>query len=156
MLVGFLIVPLRRLILVIIRISLNKKKPRSFRPPWPCGIDTKSNNKNWRSCVTRSEIPSITPWIQKKNAFEKWRSPFLNREQNFNLLPVHEVHLHADHFPMPHVLYNSNVIRYRELVSMLPAMVSDPDDQVRCVLSVLKTLIRSWKKKGGEKNRVRI
>lgn len=58
---GLLIVPLRLLILVIISKSLKRKKPRSFLPPWPCGIETKSNSKKCRSHDTRSEIPSMTP-----------------------------------------------------------------------------------------------
>lgn len=59
---GFLMVPLRRLILVMTSKSLNKKKPRSFRPPWPWGIETKSNDKNCLSFDTKSDTPSITPW----------------------------------------------------------------------------------------------
>ena len=56
---GFLIVPVRLLILVMTSKSLNKKNPRSLRPACPDGIETKSNDINCLSLITRSEIPSI-------------------------------------------------------------------------------------------------
>lgn len=64
---GFLMVPLRRLMLVIMSKSLNKKNPRSLRPPWPCGIETRSNDRNCRSLDTKSETPSMTPYTREKN-----------------------------------------------------------------------------------------
>lgn len=70
---GLLMVPLRLLILLIINKSLNRKKPRSFLPPWPCGIETRSNSKNCRSLDTRSEIPSMTPCKRRTDSYQSFR-----------------------------------------------------------------------------------
>lgn len=139
---GFLMVPLRRLILVIINISLNKKNPRSLRPPWPCGIDTKSNDRNCLSLDTKSDIPSITPF--KQNNKIKPIEFSLKSSIMSGLPQVHVALLRADHFPKLLVLCNSNAIKYREPILMPLVMVFDLDALRRCVLSVFETLVHSY------------
>lgn len=145
---GFLIVPLRLLILVIISKSLKRKNPRSFRPPWPCGIDTRSNNRNCLSLVTKSDIPSMTPYtkkkIQQKRVFNL-QTP-LKIISNLNsgfILQVHEVQPRVDHFRVLPSPCNSDAWVFHEPVSKPLGVDFDQDGRHRCALSVLRILIHS-------------
>lgn len=125
---GFLIVPLRRLILVIMSKSLNRKNPRSFRPPCPCGIDTKSNDKKCRSLDTKSEMFSMTPWLNEKNKYFESNLHYFFSTWLWNyLLQVREGLLLVGHFPALHVLYNSNAAKCHAPISELLVTFFDRD-----------------------------